>query len=174
MSEFVNDPMFLMVNKKMEGDFATKPYFDLMNSEEIKIQGDDSQSKILCVSNTALTNPSSCYVPVVCSDGSLQLANLFRSASYAYSFGGQLPHLDFACSTTDTTSTTSCKLQGITHALSAAIGLGLSSLVIFSDSTSAIRIATLAVFFGIHQNCHLPRLSKNNAIFKESVKKLSI
>ena len=94
-----------------EDDFLTVSLQNIM--DRIKVQGDDTPSRILCLSNSALSNPSSCFVPVVCSDGSLQLANLFRSASFAYSFGSYLPHLDFACTTTDTTSTTSCELQGI-------------------------------------------------------------
>ena len=145
-----------------EDEFYTISLQQVM--DRIKVQGNDTPSRILCIPNSALSNPAAFLVPVVCYDGSLQFANSHWSASYAYSYGSHLPHLDFSCSTTDTSSTTICEIQGIAHAISSAVSLGLSSLVVFSDSTSAINLATLATLCGLHQNKHLSRLSKDNIV----------
>ena len=111
-------------------------------------------------------------MPLVCTDGSLMLDNSIRSAAYSMSFGSQLPELNFASSTPDTSSSTSCELQAIAHALQTACGLGLSRLSIFLDSTAAICLASLAILSGVHQSRDLTRLANQSKLFKKVFKSL--
>ena len=95
------------------------------------------------------------------------LGNSVRAASYMVSFGHQGPNLNHVSSTTDTSSSTSCELQAIAHALRAASGLGLTKLSLFSDSSSAIKIANLATLAGIYQSRDLTCLAHGNSLFKK-------
>ena len=105
-------------------------------------------------------------MPVICTDGSLMFGNGTRAAAFAMSFGKQLPAYNVSMSSSDTSSSTSVELQAINYAMQAALGLGLKRLSVFSDSTSAISLASLAIMAGPHQNRDLNRLSNENELFK--------
>ena len=165
MSALKGDISRVLNRQTSDDDYHTITLQQIM--DHIQLQGADSLSRILCLPNSALSNPSDYLVPVVCSDGSLQLANSQRSAAYAFSYGSHLPHLDFSCSSFDTSSTTIVEIQGIAHAISSAVSLGLSSLVVFCDSTAAIDLSTIPILCGLHQNKRISRLAKDNKVFKK-------
>ena len=128
------------LEKEVEDDsFLMIVLLDVNN--RIKLGGPKSPSKVLCASLNDLSDPSMAQMPLVCTDGSLMLGNSIRSAAYSISFGSQLPEYNFATPTPDTTSSTSSELQAISCALQTACGLGLTRLIIFSDSTAAISLA---------------------------------
>ena len=165
MSSLKGDISRVLNRQTNKDEYFTLSLDNIM--ERIRLQGSDSPSRILCMPNSALSDPSSFTVPVVCTDGSLQFANSHRSAAYAISYGSHLPHLDFACGSLDTSSTTIVEIQGISHAISSAVTLGLSSLVVFCDSIPAINLSTVAILCGLHQNKHISRLAHENKVFKK-------
>ena len=113
-------------------------------------------------------------MPVVCTDGSLMFGNANRSAAFSISFGSQLPEYNFATTPLDTSSSTSVELQAISHAIQTALGLGLNRLSLFSDSTAAISLASLAIMSDIHQSRELTRLANQSKLFKKMIQSLHI
>ena len=79
-----------------------------------------------------------------------------------------------ATTSLDTSSSTSVELQAISHALQTALGLGLNRLSLFSDSTAAISLASLAIMSNIHQSCELTRLANQSKLFKKMLHNLHI
>ena len=66
----------------------------------------------------------------------------------------------------DSSSSTSSELQAIEYAISCAIGLGLKKLAVFSDSSAAISIASLAILAGPHQSKELNKIQNENQLFR--------
>ena len=91
------------------------------------------------------------------------------------------PHLNYASSSLDTSSSTAPEILAIAHALQTATNLKIKNLVIFSDSTPAATLAGTAVLSGIHQSQELTSLSRENHLLKtvfnnihQSAKKLEL
>ena len=164
MNSFKTDIAACLEKEVKDDSFLTISLLDVNN--RIQLGGPKSPSKVLCASLNDLSDPSTAQMPLVCTDSSLMLGNLIRSAAYSISFGAQLPEYNFATSTPDTTSSTSSEIQAISYALQTACGLGLTRLSIFSDSTAAIRLASLAILSGVHQSRDLTPLANQSKLFK--------
>ena len=148
-------------------EFLTIKFSELITRIEASKQKlKNDCSRILVAPTSALNTPDTTEVVFVCSDGSLMVANGIRAAAYSTSFGPQAPHLNFSCSTNDTSSSTIPELLGINHALQTSIILNVRNLVIFTDSTSAAITAGTAILAQIFQSQELLSLVKKNEILR--------
>ena len=153
------------LNQEVSDDMFHKISLHDVN-ERILVAGPSTPSKVLNATLHDLSDPSTALMPVICTDGSLMIGNSTRAAAYATSFRKQLPAYNVSMVSSDTSSSTSVELQAINYAIQVSLGLGLKRLAVFSDSTSAISLASLAIMAGPHQNRDLNKLSNENELFK--------
>ena len=171
--EFINqtNELILSVESKLKqsssanksDDFLTLKFSELLH--RIKASRHNC-SKILVAPASVFTSPDSTEVVFVCSDGSLMVANGVRASAYSSSFGPQAPHLNFASSSSDTSSSTVPEILGLNHALQTAIIWNIRNLVIFTDSTQAGTIACTAILSSTHQSHELLSLAKKIPLLK--------
>ena len=144
-------------------DFLTLTFQEIL--DRIKISRHPC-SKVLIAPSCAFSSPHTIECILVCTDGSLQVANGVRAAAYSSSFGPQSPHLNFSSPSIDTSSSTIPEILAMSHALQTAIILNIKKLIIFTDSTPAATLVGTAVLSSIHQSHDLSSLSKKIPLLK--------
>ena len=159
------------LNNHVEDELFLKITLSEVKSR-ISVGGENNPSKILIATMDDINNPDTTMLTVVCTDGSLMFGNSNRAAALAVSFGNQLPEHNFSDISLDTSSSTSVEIQAISIALQKALSLGLTKLSIFSDSTAAISITTLAIMANIHQSRELTRLANESKLFRKMLRNI--